>query len=87
VSHLVFLFPQLIALLRSSYLPRKRIRKRKDLRQPTTDSQLHGSNAMQGLLYEESGGSVGFSMVSKTGMEHRKQARRPEDADVAKKEE
>jgi hypothetical protein len=87
VSHSVFLFPQLMALLRSSYLPRKRIRKRTDLRQPTTNSQLRGSNAMQGLLYEESIGSVGFSVVSKRKMEHRKRARRPEDADVAKEAE
>lgn len=88
MSHSVVLFPQLMALLRSSYLPRKRIGKRTDLRQPTTmDSQLRGSNAMQGLLYEESGGSVGSSVVSKRKMEHRKRACRPEDADVAKEAE
>ena len=40
---------------------------------------------MQGLLYEESGGSVGISVVSKRKTEHRKRARKPEDADVAKR--
>jgi hypothetical protein len=77
-------------MLRSSYLPKKRIRKGK-----ICDSQQRIHNSADQTQCknffmrsrEVRWGVSRVSKVSKREMEHRERARRPEDADVAKEAE